>query len=173
MAKFSFSSEKQYLCRMKALRYILASIAIMMAAMAVSAQQTQPVRWRTIVKVSPDGSRGTVTFKALISPGWHLYDTSLPDGGPKPTSIDLSGSEGIVFTTAPKASREPAESFDDMFGLKLAWWDANVDFSAPFKVTDADKARLKASITYMACDGSTCQPPRTENISTAVKATKK
>ena len=54
---------------------------------ALAAQGDNPVRWRTIVKAGADGN-GTVTFRALISPGWHLYGLELPEGGPKATNFE-------------------------------------------------------------------------------------
>ena len=95
----------------------------------------KPVKWRTIIKTTGPDS-GTVTFKAIIAPGWHLYALTLPEGGPKPTSFDLSESKGIKLGSAVTPSRKAIETDDPLFGMKLAWWDANVDFTVPFTITD-------------------------------------
>ena len=78
-------------------------------ALSVSAQQ--PVRWRTIVKTT-GADTGTVTFKALVTPGWHLYGLDIPEGGPKATSFDLSGSAGIKFTGPVSPTRNAVEVKD-------------------------------------------------------------
>lgn len=128
---------------------------------------TPPVRWRTIIKsAGPDC--GTVTFKALVAPGWHLYGLTLPAGGPKPTVFDLKASTDVEFTGAVTPSRKPVESNDPLFGITLSWWDSNVEFTVPFKIT-GKAPRIDAKINYMACDGTTCMPPKTESISAPVK----
>ncbi len=40
-------------------------------------------------------NQGTVTFRALIEKGWHLYGLELPKDGPKPTEFNLEGSKDI------------------------------------------------------------------------------
>lgn len=142
--------------------------ALILAISAMAADLATPVRWRTFVKTAPDGT-GTVTFRALVAPGWHLYGLDIPDGGPKATSFDLKGSTGVKFTGPVKPAREPLTIDDAMFGMKLTWWDANVDFTVPFKITDKSQARIDCKISFMTCDGESCRPPKTESISVPVK----
>lgn len=142
-------------------------VAVMLTALAAMAQ-TPPVRWRTQVRMT-NRTEGTVTFRALITPGWHLYGLTMPQGGPRATSFDLSGSTGIEFTGAVTPERAAVSVDDPLFGMTLTWWDANVAFTAPFRVTDAATACVKAAITFMACDGNTCRPPLTERISAPVR----
>lgn len=153
----------------KYLRIILATFALALALVASAATpaQTTPVRWRTSVRMTSD-NEGVVTFKALIAQGWHLYGLELPQGGPRPTRIDLSASTGLEYTSPVAPSRAPLSAEDPMFGLTLSWWDSNVSFSAPFRLTGDATPMVKASITFMACDGTTCMPPRTETISAPV-----
>lgn len=156
------------------LRRLFALLTLAVAAcVAVFAAEpeVQPVRWRTIIKTT-GANTGTVTFRALLAPGWHLYGLDIPKGGPKATSFDLSGCEGVKFDGKLTPARKALKVNDPLFGMTLTWWDANIDFTVPFTVTDAAKARITAKITYMACDGTSCRPPATENISTPVKLKK-
>ena len=154
----------------KKLSIVILSLAACILSLAAQGN-VEPVRWRTFVKTNADGT-GTVTFRALIAPGWHLYGLDIPEGGPKATSFDTSGSTGVKFTGKIKAARAPKEIDAELFGMKLAWWDANVEFTLPFKVTDAASAKINCKISFMACDGSSCRPPKTESISIPVKITK-
>lgn len=144
---------------------------IIFAACAWAQEAATPVRWRSFIKTAPDGT-GTVTFRALVTPGWHLYGLSIPEGGPKATTFDLSGSTGVKFVSAVTPKRKPIEVEDKLFDMTLTWWDSNVEFTVPFKVTDKDSARINCKISYMACDGTSCRPPKTENISIPVKPAK-
>ncbi|MBD5233293.1 MAG: hypothetical protein HDS65_03845 [Bacteroidales bacterium] len=137
------------------------------AAISAASPSDNPVRWRTIVKAT-GANTGTVTFKALISEGWHLYGLNIPEGGPKATSFDLKSSTDIKFTGPITPSRKPLTVDDPLFGLKLDWWDTNVEFTVPFKVTGA-APRIECKINYMSCDGNSCRPPKTETIATPVK----
>jgi hypothetical protein len=93
----------------------------------------------------------------------------MPKGGPKATTFDLSESAGMEFTSPVTPASEPVKAIDPLFGQELQWWDSNVQFTVSFRLTEPrDKARLKAAIGYMCCDGTTCRPPVTERISAPI-----
>ncbi len=145
-------------------------LLIICGTLTAAAQQpaSSPVRWRTIVRMT-SATTGTVTFRALVASGWHLYGLDMPKGGPKATTFDLSESAGMEFTSPVTPAREPVKAIDPLFGQEFQWWDSNVQFTVSFRLTEPrDKARLKAAIGYMCCDGTTCRPPVTERISAPI-----
>lgn len=146
----------------KALVMLIAAISIVLTAQAQS-----PVRWRTTVKMTSE-TEGVVTIKALISDGWHLYGLQMPEGGPKPTSFDFSGSNGIKTDGEIRPSESPIEQVDPLFGKKLSWWDRNVAFTQNFILIDKKDARVKVSISYMSCNGESCTPPKSESVSAPI-----
>lgn len=146
----------------KALLFILTVVAIAMAATAQN-----PVRWRTTVKMTSP-TEGEIVIKALVSDGWHLYGLDMPDGGPKATSFDFSGSAGIKTVGKVCPSTEPISQEDPLFGQKLSWWGSNVSFVQRFKVTDNSKGAIKVAISFMSCNGETCTPPRTEIVTATI-----
>lgn len=147
------------------LSFLLLFIAI--TSTEAYGQTQRPVRWRTFVKTTGD-NEGIITIKALVADGWHLYGLTLPENGPKPTSFDLKGSKGIKFTGKLTPSRPALEVDDPLFGMKLSWWDSNIEFTIPFKVTGKEP-KFECVINYMTCDGTTCRPPARENIATPIK----
>ena len=145
-------------------------LLIICGTLTAAAQQpaSAPVRWRTIVRMT-SATTGTVTFRALVASGWHLYGLDMPKGGPKATTFDLSESAGMEFTSPVTPASEPVKAIVPLFGQELQWWDSNVQFTVSFRLTEPrDKARLKAAIGYMCCDGTTCRPPVTERISAPI-----
>ncbi len=129
------------------------------------------VRWRTTVKmVSP--TEGIVTIKALVGDGWHLYSTKLPENGPKPTSFNFSTSAGVKFMGDFIPSQKPVTKFDKAFNANLSWWESNVTFTCKFKLTGKGSAVIQGTITYMACNGLSCLPPKTESVKVNVPAFK-
>lgn len=151
---------------MKKITFLLAAIIIsMMSAVA----QTTPVKWRSSVKMT-SSTEGVITIKAVISDGWHLYGTNIPDGGPKATVLDFSESKGVKFTGSFTPSAKPTTKMDEMFGIKLSWWASDVTFTRKFKLTGkkAD-AVINGKISYMACNDENCMPPKTESVTLKIK----
>lgn len=144
----------------------------MMFGLSAQSQQPNPIRWRTVVKMTSP-TEGTVTVKALIDSGWHLYGFTMPDAGPRPTKLDFSSSQGVEMIGAPVPSRKPEEKHDTQFDATLPQWSENVNFVQKFRVKDAAKAKIGVAIQYMGCNDVTCLPPRTENVSAPVPAFKK
>lgn len=133
----------------------LITIILLILAFPVLAQQ--PIRWRASAQVGSNGM-GEVTIRAVVQPGWHLYALDLPQGGPKPTTFDFSGSKGVKFTGKITPKRAPLSVKDDLFDMELQWWDSNIEFTIPFKIMEPN-ASYNIVISYMACDGNTCMPP--------------
>lgn len=142
-------------------RILLIFCAIIIAAVSLSAQNA--IRWRMTVKMTSD-TEGVVTLRALVADGWHLYGTSLPENGPKPTVFSFDGSTGVKFTGTLTPSRKPLTVDDKMFGMKLNWWDANVEFSRNFKLVKKEGAKIVADIDFMGCNDKTCLPPKKQTL---------
>lgn len=142
------------------------------ACLGAAAQSSAPVVWRTFVKMT-SRTEGVITAKAIIGQGWHMYGTTLPEGGPIATKFDFSKSTGVKFIGEMTPSVKPTEKMDAIFGLKLNWWGDNVTFTRKFKLTTtADKASINWSVTYMACNDNNCMPPKTENFTSKIPAYK-
>ncbi|MDE6491132.1 MAG: thioredoxin family protein [Muribaculaceae bacterium] len=105
-------------------------------------------------------TEGEIVISADIDDGWHLYGLDVPDGaGPRPTSVDFSGSKGVEMVGGISPDREPVRRFDNMFEAELSWWDAPVRFTQQFKVDDVDGFEIVGRISYQGCDDSRCLPP--------------
>lgn len=59
--------------------WLIISAFILLSIGQLRAQERKPVEWRTTVKMTSE-KEGTVTFKANLESGWHLYGTNLPAG---------------------------------------------------------------------------------------------
>lgn len=149
------------------MKRILSSILLFatIAIAAIAAENNiEPVRWRCISKKSAEGNYYTLTIRGIVTSGWHLYGLSLPDGGPKATSIKIIPESGVDLVGSLKANKEPVEVYDPLFDMKLNWWDSTVEFKQQFKLTTSQQTAIHVEINYMACDGTTCRPPKTEKF---------
>lgn len=150
---------------------LLLAVVIGIAVGTANAQQpaARPVKW-TITTHMIDDFAGTLSITATPDEGWHLYGMDLPEGGPQPTSFDLSGSTGVEFRGKIKPDLKPKTVQDPLFGIKLNWWERPVTFSIRFVLKhDKHNPRIKAKVRYMACDDNTCAPPVTETLFKTVK----
>ncbi len=152
------------------LYFLLMICGLLLTAMPGHAQfgGGPKVKWTMTVELQPDGY-GVATLKAVPVKGWHLYGTDLPDGGPKPTTIDFGESVGVVAEGELIPSVEPTSVEDPMFEMTINWWERPVSFTQRFKITDCDNAKVMASITFMACNDVTCTPPSTVKLTQSFK----
>lgn len=133
---------------------------------------TNPATWRLSVRMVSE-TEGVATLKAIVNPGWHLYGTSLPKGGPKPTVINFDNSMGVEFYGELAVSQAPKKVHDKMFNLDLNWWDSDVTFRKKFRVVKLAGAKISATVQYMGCNDITCAPPATETLTKPVVIKKK
>lgn len=144
-------------------------LAFTLTAFAAQAQNAKPIKWRMTVKMT-SADTGTVTLRAIVDNGWHLYGTELPANGPVPTTMDFSESKVVKFTGPAVPSAKPASHKDEMFGMTLSWWDANVTFTRHFRLEgDITDAVIKAKVKYMGCNDQNCLPPATETLTVKPK----
>lgn len=148
-------------------------ICLCVLSTGLQAAEQAPIRWRMIVKMTSP-TEGTVTVKALISDGWHLYGTDMPKGGPRPTVLDFSTSEGIEFIGEAMPSAKPTVKADRQFGAELSQWESSVNFVRRFRLKKgASKPVVKLNVSFMGCNDATCLPPRTESFTSQVPEFKK
>lgn len=151
-------------------------ICSVMLTLCAYAQTENPVAWTMSMKMT-GATEGVLTIRASMDPGWHLYGTQLPEGGPQATTIALSATKGVEFIGKLTPSVAPTKVNDPMFGMMLNWWAKPVDFTCKVSVKKAPKNwKIIANIENMACNDETCMPPSTTELtllSTQVAKTSK
>ena len=100
-------------------------------------------------------------FVATIDRGWHLYSQHLPEGGPMPTEFKfekLNGIQLIGTTTEPAAH----EVFDEMFQMKVKYFDNSVTFVQKIKLTSDKPVLVSGLLSYQTCNDESCIPGDSE-----------
>ena len=118
-----------------------------------------PVSWKFSLEDNGNGEISLIA-KATIEPGWHLYDTEIPEGGPTPTTLTidkLKGAEPIGEFHAD--DRKPRVTFDPIFGMNIGTFDGTVRFVQRFKINNKDEFVLEGDVRAQACNEQTCTPP--------------
>ena len=140
---------------------IQAAMLVMAFAATLNAQILTPITWDVSTEMTSE-TEGVVKFAATIEKGWHLYGTTLPEGGPRETSIKFDRVEGAELIGSPEPSIAPVEKVDMVFHLKLNWWESDVTLSQRFRVTDKKGYLLGGTITFQGCNDGSCIPPAKE-----------
>jgi thiol:disulfide interchange protein DsbD len=133
---------------------------VLFSAVAVQAQIQTPVKWEFKTKLT-GANTAELQFVASIAKGWHLYSQHLPEGGPMPTEFTfekLNGVQLIGTSTEPT----PVEIFDEMFKMKVKYFDNSVTFVQKIKLVGDKPVQVSGSISYQACNDESCIPGDSE-----------
>ncbi|RRD02454.1 DUF255 domain-containing protein [Prevotella sp. OH937_COT-195] len=133
-------------------------------ASTVSAQPTgKPVRFKTSKKQINENTFDVI-FTASIDKGWHVYGIGLPAGGPTSAKIIVDKVEGAKAEGKLKAIGNEHNEYDEMFGMKVRFFENSVTFVQRFKATGG-KFRVSGRLEYGACSSEMCLPPTSVDFS--------
>lgn len=134
----------------------VAFVAVLHAA-GVMAQGDIPVHFSVQQKVvSP--TEVDVIFTGKIDNGWHVYSTGLPADGPVSATLTTEKAEGVKPLGKLKAQGKEISNFDQVFGMKLRYFEKSVTFVQRYHITGKTYT-LKGYLEYGACNDENCMPP--------------
>ena len=102
-------------------------------ASAVYGQMENPVTVSSTVDVQ--GGEATLTFKAVIEAGWHLYSTDLPAGGPTSATVEFETIEGAELSGALVPGAGEIEKDDPIFEMKVKYYENEATFTQKVSLT--------------------------------------
>ena len=139
------------------MKRIMTVATLMLVSILAMAQMQTPVHFSVSQKqVSP--SEVDVIFTGKMDKGWHVYSTGLPDDGPISATLTSETSEGAKAEGKLKAQGKEISQFDNLFGMKLRYFENSVTFVQRYKLT-AEKYHIKGFLEYGACNDQSCLPP--------------
>ncbi|HWR99835.1 MAG TPA: protein-disulfide reductase DsbD domain-containing protein, partial [Prolixibacteraceae bacterium] len=120
----------------------------------------EPVKWSFQTKVTGLNT-AELQFIATIEKGWHLYSQTLPPDGPLPTEFTYGKKEGVELVGK---ANEPKghEEFDNMFQMKVKFFDKSATFIQKVKLTSEKPTTVSGLIRFQACNDESCIPGETE-----------
>lgn len=121
------------------------------------------VKWETSFSNTADGMI-SLTYKATLKQGWHIYGTKIPAGGPTQTEVEIDESKGIEKLGELKADKAPEVHYDPNFEMDLQWHAGSVSFTQQLKVTDPANFKVVADLVYMLCNDQTCLAPTRKTV---------
>jgi DsbC/DsbD-like thiol-disulfide interchange protein len=130
-----------------------------------------PVAWTLAAFDVPPtvrpGDRLTVTIRAVVEAGWHLFGTSQAANGPTPLRVSVPAGQ-VCALAGPVKSPPPHRAWDPLLETETATHDGVVEFSVPLRVAAnaaAGRNSIAIQVQYQACSTVLCLPPRTITLS--------
>lgn len=132
------------------------------------AQILEPVKFSSTLKPG-NGAEGEIVFSGKIDKGWHVYSTNLGNDGPIEASLTVNNKEGIELLGKLTAVGNEKSEFDELFGMKLRFFENNVKFVQKIKFTKPNYS-IDCYLTYGACNNQNCLPPTDVELKKAGKS---
>ena len=122
-----------------------------LTALVANAQETELAKWSSSVKELGEG-RYTVTVRADIDKGWHIYDSRHMI---TPTTIAFEPADKIALEGELRALSTAKTVSDEFFGT-YGEYEKEAVFEQDLK---SDLSAIKIKISYQACNDQNCTPP--------------
>lgn len=133
-------------------------MCLMMFAVLVNAQISNPVRWTYTAKKIADKTY-ELHLTATIDGNWHMYAQD-PGEGPEPTVISFTANPLLKFDGKVKEIGKLEKSYDNNFKSVLKYYSKKVDFVQKVKVKSSIATVIKGNVNFMVCNDRQCLPPR-------------
>ena len=142
------------------LKAIFSAILLAVVSLAASGQPQSPITWTENLEMTSE-TEGQIVFTAVVSDGWHMYSTDIPEGGPTPTSFDFRKIEGAQLIGGVEPSVKPTVVADEMFdNLMIGYWEGTVQFVQKFALAEGCRGcRFNVVVEAMACNDQSCNRP--------------
>ncbi len=142
---------------MKILNYLF-SLSIALITVFSGYAQDGSVSW-DIKSEHINGDNYQITLSANVPSGYHIYDLGpYDDGGPNPTVIKFSTTEGLELVGEMRPTSERHSYYDDIFMIDMGTYEGVVEFEQDVKITDKGGV-VTAYAEWMACNDNSCTPP--------------
>ena len=139
------------------MKKIATVLVLLVASVYAMAQMADPVHF-TSKLVMLGGDEAQIEFSAKIDNGWHVYSTGLGNDGPISATFNASKMDGVKTVGGLTHKGNEISQFDNMFGMKLRYFEGSVTFIQKIKFTKPQYS-INCYLEYGACNDETCMPP--------------
>jgi DsbC/DsbD-like thiol-disulfide interchange protein len=152
--------------------FLLSSVAIAALASFVPAPeeeeaQKNPISWKfSSRKLTDQNNAYVISLKAKIDPEWHLYSQKASQAG-MPTKVTFEENKTILKPITLNEIGEMHPEWNDVF-MDSAYYYSDMLELVDTVFLDPSQAasgvNLKGQVSYMACTGEMCLPPRDDKF---------
>ena len=153
---------------MISMKKIATVLVMLVATVCAMAQMADPVHF-TSKLVMLEGDEAQIEFSARIDQGWHVYSTGLGNDGPISATFNATKMDGVKTVGGLTHKGKEISQFDNMFGMKLRYFEGSVTFIQKIKFTKPEYS-INCYLEYGACNDETCMPPTSVDFIKSGKA---
>ena len=135
----------------------LVILQLLMVVLFAQAQMMNPVKFTSSLKTNGT-PEAEIVFTGKIQPGWHVYSTGLGGDGPISASFNVNKMDGAEAVGKLQPRGNEISKFDNLFGMKLRYFEGSVTFVQKIKFTKPDY-HIDVYVEYGACNDQNCMPP--------------
>ncbi len=139
----------------KYLLHFFATIVLIASSASINAQVEDPVTWN-FKAIKIEGKKYEIIINASIEQGWHLYSTSLPEGGPIATTFTFKQSPDFKLDGKVKEMTKANKEHDEIFDLDLSFFSKEATFSQMVELNNIETSNIEGNIEYQACFSDKC-----------------
>ena len=162
---------------MRGLPILVAGMLLGPATYGVAAQTPDPAAAETVSwsasahpdQVKPAGML-TLTLKAQVLDGWHVYALKQLPGGPTPLRITVDPNN-IAAASGEPAGSPPLKIHDRSFDLDTQLYSHAFTVTVPVLVGSrpgVGRQLIPVSVRFQTCNDRICQPPKTVRLSAPI-----
>jgi len=129
---------------------------LLLVSVSTFSQIQDHINWAYSIK-KLNATEAELIFKATIDKGWHLYGQYFEAGGPIRLEFKFEKSDN--FKTSGKVIESPApkEVFDEIFEIKVQYFENNATFTQKIKILKPEAFTIKGSLSGQIClDDGAC-----------------
>ena len=149
------------------MKKIASLLLLWVMALPLMAQFQEPVKFSVSQNKLSD-SEFELVFTGTVDPGWHVYSTDIPDGGPTSAAITFDEQTGVEPAGKLTAKGNVHKAFDELFGMEVSYMETKAVFVQKMRIT-APSYSVKGYLTYGACNDENCMPPTNVDFAYAGK----
>ena len=119
--------------------------------LSVSLYAQQPALWTTKLVDKGNGEvELTTTFR--IDPTWHIFDITIPENGPMPTTISIDKLKGATkIGNLQAVNSKLKKKYDDIFQMEYGYYENQATFVQKLKITDKAAFALEGDFRGQVC----------------------
>lgn len=133
----------------------LAILSLLLLVFFKTNGQNSTLDWESTIEQKNDTTY-TLTLKATLKKGWHLYSQQLPEGGPLPTRIYFENPNSSHELIGKTEESETKTSYEEIFDMQTSYFEKEAIFKQKIKILSKKPDFIKATISYQTCNDKAC-----------------
>ena len=150
------------------MRKLLSILTTLVVTVCANAQMLDPVHFTSKLEML-SGDEAQIMFAAKIDNGWHVYSTGLGNDGPISATFNPVKMDGVKTVGSLTHKGKEISQFDNMFGMKLRYFEGSVTFIQKIKFTKPEYS-IDCYLEFGACNDETCLPPTQVSLTKSGKS---